>query len=125
AIGQKVSFSISGNRQQFNGSVYAKEPAISQASRALRVRATVPNEKGLLIPGAFADILMSLDSIPDGLMIPTDAIVPRLNNQLVYKIENGKAQEVQVVPGIRKASTIQIVEGLSENDTIMISGLLQ
>ena len=125
AIGQIVTFEISGNRTQYQGTVYAAEPAISQDTRALRVRAKVPNEKNTLIPGAFADISLSLDSIPDGLMIPTDAIVPKLNEQLVYKIANGKAQEVQVVPGIRKTSTIQIIKGISANDSIMVSGLLQ
>ena len=85
----------------------------------------MPNEKGVLIPGAFADITMSLDSIVDGLMIPTDAIVPRLNAQLVYIFKNGKAQEVQVQTGIRKTASIQIVEGLSPKDTVMVSGLLQ
>lgn len=125
AVGQSVSFTIAGSRDVFAGTVYATEPAISENTRALRIRANVPNEKGMLIPGAFADISMSLDSIPDGLMIPTDAIVPRLNAQLVYIFKNGKAQEVQVETGIRKTATIQIIEGLSESDTVMVSGLLQ
>lgn len=125
AIGQSLSFTIAGSRDIYNGTVYATDPAISETTRALRVRAEVPNEKGLLIPGAFADITMSLDSISDGLMIPTDAIVPKLNEQLVYIFKNGEAHEVQVQTGIRKTATIQIVEGLSENDSVMVSGLLQ
>jgi len=125
AVGQNVVFSISGNRNTFTGTVYATEPAISANSRTLKIRAKVPNKNGVLIPGAFAEISLGLDSIPDGLMIPTDAIVPRLNNQLVYKIVNGKAQEAEIVTGIRKSHTIQAVSGLSANDTIMISGLLQ
>lgn len=125
AVGQKVSFTIAGNRDTFSGTVYAMEPSISANSRTLKVRAKVPNKNGELIPGAFAEISLGLDSIPDGLMIPTDAIVPRLNNQLVYKIVNGKAQEAEVVTGIRTSHTIQAVSGLSANDTIMISGLLQ
>src|SRR5690606_29401084 len=102
AAGQNVSFTIAGSRDVFAGTVYATEPAISENTRSLRIRANVPNEKGVLIPGAFADISMSLDSIADGLMIPTDAIVPRLNEQLVYIFKNGQAQEVQVQTGIRK-----------------------
>ena len=125
AVGQKVSFTIAGNRATFSGTVYAMEPAISANSRTLKIRAKVPNKDGELIPGAFAEISLGLDSIPDGLMIPTDAIVPRLNNQLVYKIVNGKAQEAEIVTGIRTPHTIQAVSGLSANDTIMISGLLQ
>ncbi len=125
AVGQKVIFSIAGNRDKFSGTVYATEPAISANSRTLKVRATVPNKNGELMPGAFAEISLGLDSISDGLMIPTDAIVPRLNEQLVYKVVNGKAQEAEIVTGIRKSHTIQAISGLSANDTIMISGLLQ
>lgn len=125
AVGQKVTFTITGNRDTFSGTVYATEPAISANSRTLKVRAKVPNKNGELMPGAFADISLGLDSISDGLMIPTDAIVPRLNDQLVYKVVNGKAQEAQIVTGIRKSHTIQAISGLSANDTVMISGLLQ
>lgn len=125
SVGQQVNFTITGSRNIFSGTVYATEPAISPGSRSLKVRAKVPNPKKELIPGAFADITIRLDSIPDGLMVPTDAIVPRLNEQLVYKIENGKVTEVEVLTGIRKEHTIQIESGLSPNDTIMVSGLLQ
>lgn len=125
AIGQKVTFTIAGSRDTYSGKVYATEPAISANSRTLKIRAEVPNKKGALIPGAFAEISLGLDSISDGLMIPTDAIVPRLNEQLVYKVVNGKAQEAEILTGIRKSHTIQAVSGLSANDTIMISGLLQ
>lgn len=125
AVGQKVAFTISGSLNTYSGTVYATEPAISANSRTLKIRAKVPNKNGELIPGAFAEISLGLDSIPDGLMIPTDAIVPRLNAQLVYKVVNGEAQEAEIVTGIRKSHTIQAISGLSANDTIMISGLLQ
>jgi len=124
-VGQIVTFTIAGSRNTYSGKVYATEPSISANSRTLKIRAEVPNKNGELIPGAFAEISLGLDSIPDGLMIPTDAIVPRLNAQLVYKVVNGTAQEAEIITGIRKSHSIQVVSGLSPKDTIMISGLLQ
>lgn len=124
-VGQAVSFSITGSDSVFQGKVYATEPAISESSRALRIRAQVPNKQGELIAGAFAEVKLALGSIPDALLIPTEAMVPQLNGQVVYLIREGRVQEVAVEPGIRLPRLIQIQEGLSVGDTIMVSGLLQ
>lgn len=123
--GQSVKFTLDGSRETFTAKVYAAASAINASTRALSVRAKAPNKDGGLIPGAFANVIISLDSIPDGLMIPTDAIVPKLNDQTVYQIKNGKVQETAVETGIRKTATIQITKGLQPGDTVMVSGLLQ
>lgn len=123
--GQSVSFTIDGSREVFKAKVYAAASAINASTRALTVRAKAPNTEGKLVPGAFANVIISLDSIPDGLMIPTDAIVPKLNDQMVFQIKNGKVRETPVQTGIRKTSTVQITGGLQSGDTIMMSGLLQ
>lgn len=123
--GQTLRFGIDGNQKTYKAEVYAAASSIDPATRALSVRAKAPNKKGELIPGAFADVVISLDSIPDGLMVPTDAIVPQLNEQMVYQIENGKVNETRVQTGIRKTATVQITEGLQAGDTVMMTGLLQ
>lgn len=125
AEGQAVLFTIDGSREIFEATVYATAAAIDASTRALRVRAKAPNGNSRLIPGAFANVTIALDSIPDGLMIPTDAVVPKLNDQIVYQIENGKIHETTVNAGIRKTSTVQIIEGLQVGDTVMLTGLLQ
>lgn len=124
-VGQSVKFTLDGSREEHKARVYATASAIDQSTRALRVRAEAPNKDNALIPGAFADVVISLDSIPDGLMVPTDAIVPKLHKQLVYVIKQGKVSETPVVTGIRKTKTVQIVNGLEPGDTVMVSGLLQ
>ncbi len=124
-VGQVVRFTLDGSQEIFDAKVYAAASAINASTRALSVRAKAANRDGKLIPGAFANITISLDSIPDGLLIPTDAIVPKLNDQMVFQIKDGTVHEVPVQTGIRKTSTVQITKGLQAGDTIMISGLLQ
>lgn len=123
--GQEVNFSIADNDTVYQASVYATEPMISESTRALRVRAKANNPAGKLIPGSYADVTVELDSIPDALMIPTEAIVPQLNNQLVYRISKGKAEQVQVKTGVREPRKVQITSGLQAGDTVLVSGLLQ
>lgn len=123
--GQSVRFTVAGQEEAYEGMVYATEPVINESTRALRIRAKVPNRDGQLIAGAFAEVNFTLDSIPDALLIPTEAVVPQLEDQIVYKITNGTIQEVKVKPGVRLPRLLQIEKGLSAGDTIMVAGLLQ
>ncbi len=123
--GQAVRFTIAGSDSSYSATVYATEPAISESSRALRIRARVPNEENQLIAGAFAEVTLSLDSIADAMLVPTEAVVPQLNEQIVYQIKNGTIKSIKIKQGIRLPRLIQIQSGLSPGDTVMVSGLLQ
>jgi membrane fusion protein (multidrug efflux system) len=123
--GQTVRFSLSSDERVYEARVYATEPVINESTRSLRIRARVPNRDRELIAGAFTQVNLTLDSIPDALLIPTETVVPVLNDQVVYRVKNGMVEEVIVKPGIRLPRLIQIESGLSVGDTIMVSGLLQ
>jgi membrane fusion protein (multidrug efflux system) len=123
--GQSVSFTVAGQEEEYLGTVYATEPVINESTRALRIRAKVPNRNGRLIAGAFAEVNLTLDSIPNALLLPTEAVVPQLQDQIVYRINNGIIRAVKVKPGVRLPRLLQIQEGLSAGDTIMVAGLLQ
>lgn len=123
--GQLVRFTTAGSDTAFTGRIYATEPAITESSRALRIRAKVPNGEGNLMAGAFAEIALTFDSIPNAILVPTEALVPKLNEQIVYTISGGIIEEVIVKQGIRLPELIQLRAGVSPGDTIMVKGLLQ
>jgi membrane fusion protein (multidrug efflux system) len=68
---------------------------------------------------------MELSKIDSAKSIPTEAITPTMDGVLVYKYNNGKAQAVKVVTGLRTESRIQITSGLNFGDTILTTGILQ
>ncbi|MGH1438387.1 MAG: efflux RND transporter periplasmic adaptor subunit [Lewinella sp.] len=123
--GQSVRFTVAGQDASYEGTVYASEPVINETTRALSIRARVPNRGGELIAGAFAEVNLTLDSIPDALLIPTEAVIPQLDNQIVYQIRDGAIHATTVKPGVRLPRLLQIQEGLSAGDTVMVVGLLQ
>ena len=124
-VGDKISFSVQGVENKLEALVYAKEPRIDTDTRTLQVRAKSANKDNKLLPGSFADIELTLDTIHDALMIPTIALVPELQGQKVYLYKNGVVKEQSVKIGIRDEYNIQIIEGLSAGDTVLTTGLLQ
>ncbi len=123
--GDRLIFNVQGREQGFEASIYAIEPRINSQTRTLRMRALADNADGKLLPGGFANIELILEEIENALMIPTISVVPELQGQKVYMLENGLVQERRVKTGIRTESNIQILEGLSPGDTVLTTGLLQ
>lgn len=123
--GTPISFSVAGRPEKFSGEVYAVEPVISETTRTVLLRARASNTEKKLLPGAYVSVDVTLDEIADALLIPTNAIIPGLNERMVFVLENGKAVTRKVTTGIRLQSEIQIVEGLAPGDVVITSGLLQ
>jgi membrane fusion protein (multidrug efflux system) len=123
--GAQVEVSVAGVAERFTGAVYAIEPRIDPGTRTLRLRARSANPGGKVLPGGFATVEMALRTIPDALLVPADAIVSGLNNQRVYVLENGLAQERKVQTGLRLSREVQIVSGLEPGAIVITSGQLQ
>lgn len=124
-VGDNISFTVQGTDEVFEGEIYAIEPRIDSQTRTLQIRARSNNERGLLVPGAFADLELILDTIEGALMIPSIALVPELQGQKVYLYHGGTVAEQQVQAGIRTEQKVQITEGLQSGDTVLTTGLLQ
>lgn len=121
--GNPVTFTIDGIRQAFQGTVYATEPSVDEATRNLRVRARVSNNSSKLRPGTFAKVTLAIQN-ERGLVVPTQAVVPQTRGKQVVLIKNGKAVFQDVTTGIRTANAIQILSGVQAGDTVATTGLL-
>jgi membrane fusion protein (multidrug efflux system) len=124
-VGNKVTFTVQGINEALVAEVYAKEPRIDTETRTLQVRARSANPDGKLLPGAFADLELTLKTIEDAKMIPTISLVPELEGQKVFLLKNGVVQPQSVSTGLRNESKVQITEGVEVGDTVLTTGLLQ
>lgn len=106
--------------------IYAINPVINTNSRTINVRATLsqPKQK-TIIPGTYAEVLVTTNDVEDALLIPTQAVVPSINEQTVYVAKNGKAVKKVVLVGNRTKDRIHVLEGISAGDTVITTGLLQ
>ena len=119
--GVEVEF-FSGKEKQV-AKIYATAPAIDAQTRMLTVRAEVKSEQ-FILPGTFIDIHFYLESNEQSIRVPATALVPVLNGQKIWKMENGTAKSVMVTPGIRDKQDVEIFGDIKAGDTIILSGLL-
>lgn len=123
--GTDITIKAGDSPELRHGMVYAVESKIDPLTRTIKARAKIPNPDGKLIPGSFAKVEIILNVIPDAIVIPSEAMIPQLNGQIVYICKDGKAKAINVQTGLRTDTDIQITEGLATADTLIISGLLQ
>ena len=124
-VGNKVTFTVQGLETPLQAEVYAKEPRIDSDTRTLQVRARSSNPDGKLLPGAFADLELTLKTIEDAKMVPTISLVPELQGQKVFILKNGVVEPRSVTTGLRNEAKVQIIEGVEVGDTVLTTGLLQ
>ncbi len=120
----KIEFSIDGMVGSRKASVYAVEPTINPATRAIQMKALSPNADGALIPGAFVkvDVLMETKK---GVMIPAEAIVSESVGQKAYLYKNGKVETVVIETGMRTNDKVEILMGISSGDSLITTGIMQ
>jgi membrane fusion protein (multidrug efflux system) len=123
--GSEVRVEVGGEAAPQSGRIYAVESKVDPATRTLKARARLPNRAEQLLPGSFARVAITLERIPDAIVVPASAIVPQLEGERVFVCEDGKARSVPVRTGIRTDRTVQVTEGLRAGDTLILTGLLQ
>ena len=123
--GSPVQFTVDGFLNPFAARVYACESAVDKETHTLSVRALYANADGRLMPGRYASVDLTKETIDGALAVPSEAIVPEMGKDKVFLYRGGKAQPVDIKTGIRTESRVQVLDGLAAGDTVIISGTLQ
>ena len=105
----------------FKGTVTSIDTRLDPVSRAVQVRAIIPNEGGLLKPGMFMSVDLQRDR-GDVLVAPEQAIVPEGSIQYVFVVADGVAEKRPVRLGRRIPGFVVIGDGLSEGEAIITEG---
>ncbi|MDX9773516.1 MAG: efflux RND transporter periplasmic adaptor subunit [Bacteroidales bacterium] len=123
--GKKISFQTEGYPDEFFATVYAVDYRIDETTRTIGLRARYNNRDGRLVPGMFVSLTLITDENQNALQIPTESIVPDMNEKKVWVSKEGKAKMVPVVTGTRTATMVEVLSGLAVGDTVLTTGLMQ
>lgn len=121
--GDSAYITIEGTRKTYGGKIYAVDPKIDPATRALKVRALCDNKNREIFPGAYAQVTLILRAT-NSTIIPTMAVIPELRGQKVFVVKKGKAESVNIETGSRTDTTVEVIKGLNVGDTVVTTGLM-
>lgn len=123
--GQNIYFHLSSDDKEYSGEIYAIEPKIDPDTRTLKLRAKAPNRNRELFPGSFVELNLVLGKTDSAIVIPTEAVVPDLEGEKVFVINNSKAMPKNITTGLRGEEEIQILNGIELGDSVIVSGIIQ
>ena len=117
--------------KQFEGSLTAINPDLDQATRSVRLQATLDNPDQLMRPGMFARVEVLLPSEKHVLVIPATAVLSAPYGDSVYVVEkatNGPGLTVRqqfVRTGRTRGDFIAVETGLKPGEKVVSAGLFK
>jgi membrane fusion protein (multidrug efflux system) len=109
----------------FRGQIATIDPVLDPNSRAVTVRARLPNPDRKLKPGML--LTVGIETAPRlSLSVPELAVVGEGDARYVYTIgEGNEAMRVQVRTGLRSGGRIEILEGLRPGHRVVTEGVVK
>jgi membrane fusion protein (multidrug efflux system) len=111
--------------RRFAGTVRTIDTRVDPVTRAIVVRATLPNPERLLKPGMLMQVTLSKDP-RQALVIPEAALMPLGRDQSVLVAvpegEGHKAAKRPVTIGSRRAGEVEVTGGLEEGELVITHG---
>lgn len=108
--------------REFHGEISFVDPIVRSKSREITARGNILDAAAELVPGLSARVDLVLARRDGALVVPAAALTPTLNGARVFKVANGKAQEIDVLIGIRTTDKVEVRSGLSAGDKIVLLG---
>lgn len=111
--------------KRFDGTITTIDSRVDPVTRAIIVRAALPNPEALLRPGMLLSVEVA--SAPrETLVLPEIAIGSIGSQQFVYRVEaDGSARQVRIKLGGRRAGEVEVLEGLEEGQSVVTDGLVK
>jgi membrane fusion protein (multidrug efflux system) len=133
--GQLVSVQADGlPNVTFDGTINAVDAVVDEATRNVRVQATLSNPNALLRPGMFVNTEVPLASKSNHVVLPATAVQYAPYGDMVYIIEDLKGPDGKTYRGVRqqvvkvgesRGDRVAILSGVNAGEEVVTSGVFK
>ena len=126
ALGQSIrARSVTFPDQDFEGIVRAVGSRVDPLTRAVTIRAELPNPEGRLRPGMLLSVRLLLPQ-RETLVIPEIAVIQVGTRAFVYRVKvDDTVEQVEVQLGARRLGEVEIRAGIEVGDRIVQDGTVK
>lgn len=120
-VGDPVAVTVPSLNQTFPGKVARFSVDVREDTRTMHTEVDVPNPKGVLVPGLYANAAISLQKKQGVPTVPVQALSLQGSNATVYVVKpNGDLEERNVQLGLETATDAEVTSGLSEGEMVVV-----
>lgn len=121
-VGEAVGLRVEGDT--FAATIYAIDPIIDVDTRTVQARAVLDRGTRSVMPGVFAETILPTEVLENAIVLPSQVVVPEIEDQTVYVAKNGRAERRVVIISGRTSDMVLISEGVEAGDTVLTTGLM-
>ncbi|MBI4890154.1 MAG: efflux RND transporter periplasmic adaptor subunit [Acidobacteria bacterium] len=118
--GSSVEIRVPSLAKSFAGKVARTAERIDTSTRTMRTEIDVPNPGGVLIPGMYAEISLSLAMSAQVIAVPLTAIMEEAGQKRVWVVDSGSRLQVRrISTGLETPDFIEVPSGLREGEIVV------
>ena len=111
----------------FTGRIRTINPVIDPTNNTARVTVHLPNARGRIKPGMFAEAELQARNFPDRILVPRSAVLERGDRRtMLFVFEEGRAKWRYVTTGLENDEFIELVEGdedwVAPGEVVLVDG---
>lgn len=117
-----VTLQDGGNRT-VTGSLAVIDNTVDASTGTIHLKATFENRDGMLWPGQFVNVALTLDTLRDATVVPSEAVQEGRQGQVVFVVKPGNTVEIRPVStGFSRGPVTVIEKGLAPGETVVVDG---
>ena len=106
----------------FEATITRFSHALDEATKTMLAEIELPNPKGDLRPGMYANVRIIVERKPECLIIPTEALLVEKGRNSVFTVADNKAKRATVKTGFNDGGWVEILDGAKLNDRVILLG---
>jgi multidrug efflux system membrane fusion protein len=99
--------------------------AVNDKSGTVELRATFDNRQFSFLPGQLVNVTVELDSIPNAVVVPRDAVNDGPEGAYVYVVANGKTEQHDVKVLFDDSKYVAVEGDVKPGDRVIVEGQLR
>ena len=108
------------------GRLVVIDNTVDTTTGTIHLKAEFPNADSMLWPGEFVTAVLTLDTIPNATVIPSEAVQSGQRGQMVYVVKTDNSVDIRPVTiAMTMGNRTVISSGVSPGDTVVTDGQLR
>ena len=120
-IGDSADVHVQATGEHFTGKIARFTNSLDTSTRTMQVEIDVPNDTYKLQPGMYANVTLQIQSHPDALTVPIQAVQQQNGRSTVLVVDQqNRVQPRQIQTGLEDPDRVEVLAGLKEGERVIV-----